>query len=105
MSLEDLEDQGVLLPEAEWGTLPRGYAGRRWRLVAIFAAGIGALGVALLGDGGWLTWAGIAAFLAAFFGLVVEATHAVKAQRRRVARAMGGDQRRHQAKVDADGSQ
>lgn len=86
MSLDDLRDHGVILPEKEWGShrlettvplLPT--------LVAFLAAVVG-LVLAYAGDGAALTWVGIGLFLAAFFTLTWICDRAVFAQRRRVRR-------------------
>lgn len=83
MSLEELKDQGVLLPEREWGIHALRPTVSRWGLLAALLAAAGALAVAYLGDGGGWTWAGVALFLAAFFAATVLCDRAVERQRER----------------------
>jgi membrane protein implicated in regulation of membrane protease activity len=84
MSLEDLREQGVLLPEERWGehelttTVPRG-----WLLLALVAAVAGVV-AALAGDGGSLTWVGIGVFLIALYAATILCDRAVERQRQRM---------------------
>lgn len=83
MSLDELKDQGVLLPEQEWGTHALRPTVSRWGLLAALLVAAGALVLAYLGDGGGWTWAGVALFLAAFFAATVLCDRAVERQRER----------------------
>ncbi len=93
MSFEDLRDQGILLPEKEWGEHRVKTTLRLVPLIASFAGAIAGLGLTWAGDGSGLTWAGVGLFLAAVFALTVTCDRAVLAQRRRVRRERGSSGR------------
>lgn len=84
MTQEDLREHGVLLPEEEWGERSLETTVRRLPTALAFLVAVAALVAAFLGDGGALTWIGVAVFLAAFGALTWIADRAVLAQRRRV---------------------
>ena len=86
MTIEDLREQGVLLPEEEWGSHSLETTTRSWGLLAAFLTAAASLVVALLGDGGLPTWAGIGTFLVMLFALTWMCDRAVVRQRRRVRR-------------------
>jgi uncharacterized membrane protein YhhN len=86
VTIEDLREQGVLLPEEEWGTHSLETTTRPWGLMAAFLVAAAGLVVALLGDGGALTWAGIGTFLVMLYALTWMCDRAVVRQRRRVRR-------------------
>ena len=86
MTIEDLQNQGVLLPEREWGEHSlRTTTKQGWLLVAFIVAAA-ALVAALLGDGGPLTWAGVVVFLLMLYALVWMCDRAIRRQRERVRR-------------------
>lgn len=87
MSLDDLREHGVLLPEEEWGTHSLATTVPALPALVTFLAAAAGLVLILLGDGRPLTWAGVALFLAAFFTLTWLCDRAVRAQRRRVRKA------------------
>lgn len=84
MSLQDLKDHGVLLPEGEWGehsletTVPQG------ALLLAFAVAVAALVAVFLGNGGTWTWIGLGVFLCTIYVITVVCDRAVVGQRRRV---------------------
>jgi hypothetical protein len=94
MSIEDLREQGILLPEEEWGhhrlkttvsqaPLGIGYVVALLSLVAMY-----------LGAGSALTWVGTGTFLVALYSLTWMCDRAVLRQRARVRREReGGDGR------------
>lgn len=84
MTMEDLHEQGVLLPEEEWGRHRLETTTRRVPLLLAFVLSGAALAVAFLGDGGVLTWIGMGAFLVGLFAIVWMCDRAVVRQRRRV---------------------
>ena len=84
MSLEDLREHGVILPEREWGTRELTTTLPLLPALAAFLAATTGLALAYAGDGTPLTWVGIALFLAAFFTLTWLCDRAVRAERRRV---------------------
>ena len=86
MTLEDLREQGVLLPEKRWGKHELTSTVARWWLLAALVAAAGGVGVALAGDGGRLTWVGIGVFLVALSAATILCDRAVVRQRRRMER-------------------
>jgi len=86
MSLDDLRNHGVLLPEEKWGTRELTTTVPLLRALAAFLAAVVGLALAYAGDGRSLTWVGVALFLVAFFVLTWLCDRAVRAQRRRVRR-------------------
>ncbi len=84
MSLEDLKEQNVLLPEERWGehsldtTVPKAW------LLLIFAVAVASLTAIYLGDGGPLTWIGVGAFLVAIYSATILCDRAIESQRRRM---------------------
>ena len=86
MSIEDLRDHGVLLPEEEWGTHRLGTTIRQWPLLISFLVAVASLVAAYAGDGSVLTWTGVAGFFIAFFSMVGLCDRAIRRQRRRVQR-------------------
>lgn len=83
MSIEDLQDAGVLLPEEEWGdraldsTMSRAGAILTGTLAVAAGAGM------YLGGGGALTWISASVFLADLLAFTVLAWRAVNLQNRR----------------------
>lgn len=83
MSLLDLKEHGVLLPEEEWGkhsldtTVPQGL------LLLSFGVAIVALVLVYLGGGELLTWVGIVTFLVDLFVITLMCDRAVVRLRRR----------------------
>lgn len=86
MSLDDLREHGVLLPEEEWGSHALETTVPELRLLAAFTAGLAGLGVAWAGDGGPATGIGMGVFLAALYAICWICDRAVARQRRRVRR-------------------
>lgn len=86
MAIEDLRDQGVLLPEDEWGEHRLRTTIRQGPLLVAILVAIGGLVGTYLGDGGGLTWGGVGAFFVGFFGVIGLCDRAIRRQRRRVRR-------------------
>ena len=84
MSLQDLKDEGVLLPESEWGGPSRKSTVPRGSIAILLAVAVGALAAAYMGGGGWLTWVGITVYLLDFTGIWWVLDRATLKQRRRV---------------------
>ena len=84
MSLEDLQDQGVLLPEERWGEHDLETTAPRWWLLAVFLTAVAGLAATYLGDGGGWTWIGIVTFLAALYAATILCDRAVERQRERM---------------------
>ena len=86
MSMEDLREHGVLLPEEEWGqhrlenTVPQG------RLAAGFAIAVAGIVSIYLGAGGRWTWIGLVVFLVALYWIVWTCDRGILAQRERFRR-------------------
>ncbi len=86
MSIEDLREQGVLLPEEEWGEHELETTVPQLPLAIALAVAALAIGTAILGDGGPLTWIGVAAFILTLYVLTWMFDRAVRRQRERVRR-------------------
>lgn len=86
MTLEDLREQDVLLPEEEWGAHRLETTVPEWPLAATFAVAAAALVAAYLGDGGTLTWIGVVVFLVTLYAITWIVDRAVLRQRRRFRR-------------------
>ncbi len=91
MSLEDLENAGVLLPREEWGQRDLTTTANKPALLLI---GLGALVAATLmyvGDGRTLTWIGCGLYLTTLYGFLWLSVRAVRRQlaRRRRSRRPG----------------
>lgn len=86
MSLEDLKEHGVVLPEEEWGAHRLETTVPEWTVTAIIAVAVGAIVVAYVGDGSASTWVGVALYILALFGVVWICDRATLRQRRRVRR-------------------
>ena len=68
MSLEDLENAGILLPREEWGTRDLSTSVNKPLLVVAGIIAIAACGLMYMGDGGPLTWLGGAVYLVDLVG-------------------------------------
>ncbi|MGD2116588.1 MAG: hypothetical protein PVG07_16155 [Acidobacteriota bacterium] len=86
MSLEDLRDQDVLLPEDRWGEHSLETTVPRWWLLAALLVALGGLVATYLGDGGGWTWFGVATFLAALYAATILCDRAIERQRERMTR-------------------
>lgn len=89
MTIEDLREHGVLLPEEEWGKADLETTARETPLLLTFLVAGGALVAAYLGDGGALTWIGTGVFLVCLCAITWMCDRAVLRQRRRVADRRG----------------
>lgn len=81
MTIDDLREHGVLLPEEEWGTHELETTVPEWPLLAAFVAAAVAWVLAFLGDGGLLTWIAVAAFLVLLYAVTWTCDRAVTRQR------------------------
>lgn len=86
MTLEDLREHGVLLPEEEWGAHRLETTVPEWPLAAALAAAVALWVLAYLGRGGWLTWVAVTAFLVVLYAVTWMCDRAVLAQRERFRR-------------------
>ncbi len=89
MTIEDLREHGVLLPEEEWGKADLETTARETPLLLTFLVAGGALAAAFAGDGGTLTWIGTGVFLVCLYAITWMCDRAVLRQRRRVADRRG----------------
>ena len=80
MSLEDLEDAGVLLPREEWGK--HEIKSRQNKLLILLPAVVAVVSVVLMywGNGRLWTWVGLGLFLVALFAFTVAALQAINRQ-------------------------
>lgn len=90
MTIEDLREQGVLLPEREWGTHRLESTTRGGAMLAAFAFAAACLVLAYQGDGGAWTWAGTGGVLACLLAITWMCDRAVRRQRLRVRRERPG---------------
>lgn len=86
MSLEDLKEHGVLLPEEERGTHSLETTVSQGWILAAFAVAVLSLGAIYFGGGALWTWVGLGGFLVALYGIVWICDRAVVRQRERVRR-------------------
>ena len=84
MTLEDLREQGILLPEGEWGVHRLETTARRIPLVLALTVAVASWVLALWGGGGLATWLGMGVFIVTFFLITWMLDRAILRQRRRV---------------------
>jgi hypothetical protein len=83
VSLQNLEEHGVLLPEDEWGDHSlESTVSKPWLLLAFVVAVASLLGV-WSGQGGSLTWVSLGGFLVGLLGITIVCDRAVARQRER----------------------
>lgn len=89
MSLEDLQEAGVLLPEEEWGerTLESTASRPGYVVMGIVAVACGAL--MFTGDGGTTTWLAAVVFLLDLLAFTWLSWRAVDRQKRRRSASLG----------------
>lgn len=102
MTIEDLREHGVLLPEEEWGEHALETTASELPLLLSFVVAAAAVVVAYVGDGGALTWVGTGVFLASLYAITWMCDRAVLRQRRRVESERGGRRRTAGAPADAE---
>ena len=78
MSLEDLENAGILLPREEWGTRDLSTSVNKPLLVVAGIIAIAACGLMYMGDGRPLTWLGGAVYLVDLVGFTCLSWRAVE---------------------------
>jgi len=83
MSMEDLKEQGVLLPEEEWGAHNLKTTSPQLADALLFIIAIIGCVMVYYGDGNKWTWIGIVIFFLAFFSIIWLNDRAVKKQRER----------------------
>ena len=62
MSIKDLKDMGILLPEEKWGGLDLHTSVNKFHLVASGLIALAAVVMGYVGNGGTLTWVGVGMF-------------------------------------------
>ena len=70
MSLKDLGNMGLLKPEAQWDGERQPSGVPLWALAIATIVGVASCLAIGLGDGGWITWAGIGAYLVGLFAFI-----------------------------------
>ena len=83
MTMDDLREHGVLLPEEEWGAHRLETTVPEWPLAAARLGAAALWVVAYLGDGGTATWIAVAGFLVLLFAVTWTCDRAVRRQRER----------------------
>lgn len=86
MTIEDLREHGVLLPEEEWGRHRLETTVPEVPLAMAFVVAAASLVVAYLGDGGVPTWVAVAVFLGSLCAITWLVDRAVFRLRRRTRR-------------------
>lgn len=83
MSMEDLREHGVLLPEEDWGRYPTDTTVPQGWMATLGVVAVAAIVVMYLGAGGPWTWIALVAFLLANLLVTWICDRAVERQRRR----------------------
>lgn len=83
MTLEDLREHGVLLPEEEWGEHELETTVPEWPLLGAFLAAAALWVLAYLGEGGIVTALSVAGFLALLLAVTWMCDRAITRQRER----------------------
>lgn len=84
MSIEDLKEQHILLPEREWGEHRLKTTAPRLPLLIFFLISVAACVLTFWGGGKFWTWTGITLFFVSFFGIVLLCDRAIIKQRKRM---------------------
>lgn len=84
MSIEDLKEQKILLPEKEWGEHRLTTTISQIPLLITFLGAIAGCVLAYTGDGDTWTWVGVVLFFLSFYAVVVLCDRAVVKQRERM---------------------
>lgn len=90
MTLEDLREHGVLLPEEEWGEHELETTVPEWPLLGAFLAAALLWVLAYLGGGGMLTALAVTGFLVLLFAVTWICDRAILRQRERFRRERKG---------------
>lgn len=83
MSIEDLEQHGVLLPKEEWGTHQLETTTSELPLLFIFFCSVAGCVLTYYGNGNMWTWIGIGLFFVTFFLVILLCDRAIRRQRKR----------------------
>jgi len=83
MSLEDLKEQGILIPEEEWGEHRLKTTVPQFTFAILFLISVSGCVMAYFGDGHTLTWIGLVVFFTAFYVMIWVNDRAVTRQRER----------------------
>lgn len=83
MSIEDLNEQHILLPEKEWGQHRLKTTTAQIPLLLLFLCSVAGCALAYRGNGELWTWSGIILFFISFFGIVILCDRAIIKQRQR----------------------
>lgn len=83
MTIDDLREHGVLLPEEEWGEHELETTVPEWPLLLAFIAAAVCWVLGFLGNGALLTWIAVSAFLVLIYTITWICDRAVTSQRER----------------------
>lgn len=83
MSIEDLKEQQVLLPEEEWGEHNLQTTVHKLPVLLLFLCSVAGCVMVYLGNGQTFTWIGIVLFFVTFFGVIWLCDRAILRQRER----------------------
>lgn len=83
MSIDDLKEQHVLLPEEEWGIHELKTTVRQLPAILLFICCTAALVMTYFGAGNRSTWIGILLFFCSFFAIIILCDRAIIKQKER----------------------
>lgn len=83
MSIEDLKEQNILLPEKEWGIHKLKTTVQQIPALFLFVSCLVALSMTYFGGGNEWTWIGIILFFVSFFGIILLCDRAIVKQKER----------------------
>lgn len=83
MSIEDLKEQNILLPEEEWGKHSLDTPIAQVPVLILFLFAVASCIIAFLGNGNTWTWIGTIVFFLSFFGIVILSDRGIQKQRER----------------------
>lgn len=83
MSIEDLKEQHILLPEKEWGIHKLRTTVLKVPFSLLILSSIAGLVFTYVGGGRFWTWIGITVFFVSFFGIILLCDRAIIQQKAR----------------------
>lgn len=83
MSIEDLKEQNILLPNDEWGKHKQDTTVSQIPVLILFLLSAASCILAFLANGSTWTWISVIVFFLAFYGIVILCDRAILKQRER----------------------
>jgi|GEM_PF-1813670 len=100
MSIEDLEQHGVLLPKKEWGKHELKTTTSEIPMLLIFLCSVAGCIITWMGNGNSWTWVGICLFFVAFAFVIVLCDKAIQRQRERFKQERGEAESKSQPETE-----